>query len=311
MSPPASLGGMAGPILVSGATGLVGGELVRRLRAADRPVRALTRDATKVRPDPGVIACVWNGTDVPEAAVRGAAGVVHLAGEPIFGGLPTRARREAIRMSRIDSTRNLARAIGALPAGERPAVLVCASAIGFYGDRAEETLDERSTPGSGFLADLCVEWEREAAAVEAHGVRRVSLRFGVVLSRRGGALAMMAPVFRLGLGGRLGSGHQWMSWVHLDDAVALALRALDDAGLAGPVNAVAPEPVRNAHFTRALAKALRRPAFLPVPGAPLRLALGDIAGELLGSRRVLPARAQAAGYAFAKPAIEDAFAAEL
>jgi hypothetical protein len=298
---------MAGPVLVSGATGLVGGELVRRLRAGGRTVRALTRDAAKVRPDPGVEACVWNGIDVPAAALRGTAGVVHLAGEPIFGGLPTAARRERIRASRVDSTRSLVRAIGALPAGERPAVLVCASAIGYYGDRAEETLDERSAAGTGFLADLCADWEKAAAAVEAHGVRRVSLRFGVVLSPKGGALAMMAPAFRLGLGGWLGSGKQWMSWVHLDDAAGLALRALDDPALAGPVNAVAPEPVRNLHFTRALGKALRRPTFLPVPGAPLRLALGDIAGELLGSRRILPARAQAAGYAFARPAIEDAF----
>jgi uncharacterized protein (TIGR01777 family) len=302
---------MAGPILVSGATGLVGGALVRKLRAADRNFRALTRHLTNVRPDPGVAACVWNGTDVPEAAVRGASAVVHLSGEPIFGGLPTAARRERIRASRIDSTRNLARAIGTLPAAERPAVLVCASAIGFYGDRAEETLDERSPPGRGFLADLCVDWEKEAAAVEAHGVRRVSLRFGVVLSLSGGALAMMAPAFRLGLGGRLGSGRQWMSWVHLDDAAGLILRALDDSALAGAVNAVAPDPVRNAHFTRALAKALHRPAFLPIPGAPLRLALGDIAGELLGSRRILPARAQAAGYAFVRPTIEEAFAAEV
>jgi uncharacterized protein (TIGR01777 family) len=270
-------------------------------------VRALTRDATKVRPDPGVETCVWNGIDVPAAALRGSAGVVHLAGEPIFGGLPTGARRARIRSSRIDSTRSLAQAIGALPAAERPAVLVCASAIGYYGDRAEETLDESSLPGTGFLADLCVDWEAAAATVEAHGVRRVSLRFGVVLSPRGGAIALMTPAFRLGLGGRLGSGRQWMSWVHLDDAAGLALRALDDPALTGPVNAVSPEPVRNAHFTRALAKALHRPAFIPVPGAPLRLALGDIAGELLGSRRILPSRAQAAGYPFARPAIEDAF----
>jgi uncharacterized protein (TIGR01777 family) len=302
---------MVGPVLVSGATGLVGGELVRRLRAADRPVRALTRDRSRIRPDAGVEPCVWDGTDVPAAALRGAAGVVHLAGEPIFGGLPTAARRERIRASRIDSTRSLARAIGALPPGERPAVLVCASAIGFYGDRAEETLDERSQPGTGFLASLCVDWEAAAAAVEPHGVRRVSLRFGVVLSRRGGALALMAPAFKLGLGGRLGSGRQWMSWVHLGDAAGLALRALDDSALSGPVNATAPEPVRNAHFTRALGRTLHRPTFLPVPGAPLRLALGEIAGELLGSRRVLPAAAQAAGYAFARPTIEEAFAAEL
>jgi uncharacterized protein (TIGR01777 family) len=201
---------MARPVLVSGASGLVGGEIVRRLRAAGERVRVLTRDATRIEPDAGVETCVWNGTDVPEAALRGARGIVHLSGESIFGGLPSAARRERMRASRIDSTRRLARALAALPAAERPGVLVCASAVGFYGDRGEETLDESAAPGEGFLAALCVDWEAAAAEVEPLGLRRASLRFGIVLSRRGGALSQMAPLFRLGLGGRIGSGRQWM-----------------------------------------------------------------------------------------------------
>jgi uncharacterized protein (TIGR01777 family) len=203
-------------------------------------------------------------------------------------------------------------ALARLPEEARPAALVCASAVGFYGDhRGDEALDESAAPGGGFLADLCVEWEAEAARAEALGLRRVSLRFGVVLSRRGGALALLAPIFRLGLGGRLGSGRQWMPWIHVDDAAGLALRAADDASLRGPVNAVAPEAVRNADFTRAVARAVHRPAWLPVPAFPVRLALGEIAGELLGSRRVLPVRARAAGYAFLRPELAPALEAEL
>lgn len=299
------------PVLLSGASGLVGGALLRALRARGELVRALTRDAARLRPDAGVEAALWDGLEVPEAALAGARAVVHLAGEPIFGGLPSAARRERIRASRIESTRRLVLALGRLPAAERPAALVCASAVGYYGERGEQALGEDAGPGEGFLARTCVDWEAEAARAEALGVRRVSLRFGVVLSRRGGALALMAPIFRLGLGGRLGSGRQWMPWIHLDDAAALALRALDDGALSGPLNAVAPEAVRNESFTRALASAVRRPAFLPVPGLPVRLALGELAGELLGSRRVLPARAQAAGFAFAHPQLAPALEAEL
>jgi uncharacterized protein (TIGR01777 family) len=299
------------PLLVSGASGLVGGEIVRQLRAAGEGVRVLTRAATRIRPDSGVETFVWNGLDAPDAALRGARGVVHLAGEPIFGGLPSAARRARMRASRVESTQRLARAIAALPAGERPGALVCASAVGFYGDRGEDPLDEASPPGGGFLASLCVDWEAAAAEVEALGVRRVSLRLGIVLSRRGGSLPLMAPLFRLGLGGRLGSGRQWMPWVQLDDAAALALRALESPALRGPVNAVSPGIVRNADFTRALARAVRRPAILPVPALPLRLALGELAGELLGSRRVIPARAQAAGFAFAHPELARVLEAEL
>jgi uncharacterized protein (TIGR01777 family) len=299
------------PVLVSGASGLVGGALLRALRARGERVRALTRDPTRLRPDAEVEAVRWNGLDVPTTALAGARAVVHLAGEPIFGGLPSAARRERIRASRVDSTRRLAEAVARIPAADRPEALVCASAVGYYGDRGEELLDEGAAPGSGFLAGLCVDWEAAAAAVEAAGLRRVSLRFGVVLSRQGGALALMAPIFRLGLGGRLGSGRQWMPWVHLDDAVGLALHALDDGAVRGAVNAVAPETVRNASFTRALARALRRPALLPVPALAVRLALGEVAGELLGSRRVTPARARAAGYRFERPELAPALEAEL
>ncbi len=299
------------PAVVSGASGLVGGALLRALRARGERVRALTRDAARLRPDSGVDAVRWNGLDVPAEALSGARAVVHLAGEPVFGGVPSAARRERMRESRVESTRRLVAALAGIPDAERPGVLVCASAVGYYGDRGEEILEETAAPGTGFLASLCVDWEARAGAAETLGLRRVSLRFGVVLARRGGALALLAPIFRLGLGGRLGSGRQWMPWIHLDDAAGLALRALDDDRLRGAVNAVAPEAVRNADFTRALARAVRRPAFLPVPALPVRLALGEIAGELLGSRRVIPTGALAAGYPFARPELAPALEAEL
>lgn len=298
-------------MLLSGASGLVGSALTAALVARGERVRALTRDATRVRPAPGVEAVAWNGLDVPEAAVRGARAVVHLAGEPIFGGVPSAARRVRMRESRVESTRRLVEVLGRVPDAERPAALVCASAVGYYGDRGEEPLGEDAAPGEGFLARLCTDWEAAAARAEALGVRRASLRFAVVLSRRGGALSLLAALFRLGLGGRVGSGRQWMPWVHLDDAAGMTLRAVDDAALAGPVNVVAPEAVRNADFTRALARAVSRPALLPVPAFAVRAVLGEVAGELLASRLVLPARAEAAGYEFRQPALAAALAAEV
>jgi len=302
---------VARPVLVSGASGLVGDALTAQLLARGEPVRALTRDPTRVRPAPGVEAVRWNGLDVPEAALHGARAIVHLAGEPIFGGLPSAARRRRIGESRVESTRRLVEALARVPSRERPEVLVCASAVGYYGDRGEERLEEGAAPGEGFLAQLCADWEAAAAGAERLGLRRVSLRFAVVLSRRGGALALLAPIFRLGLGGRVGSGRQWMPWVHLDDAAGLALRALDDARLAGPLNAAAPGAVRNADFTRALARAVSRPALLPVPAFAVRAALGEVAGELLASRLVVPARAERAGYAFRHPGLASALAAEV
>jgi uncharacterized protein (TIGR01777 family) len=243
--------------------------------------------------------------------LRGADAVVHLSGESIFGGLPTATRRRRMWKSRVETASAIAAALGALPASERARVFVCASAVGFYGDRGEEALDETSLPGTGFLAELCVAWEAAASEAEAHGVRRVSTRFGVVLSKRGGALAPLSRVFRLGLGGRLGDGRQWFPWIHLDDAVGLLRAALADDAWRGAVHAVAPGCVRNAEFTRALAGAVHRPALLPVPGFAVRAALGELSGELLGSKRVVPRAAEQHGYAFAYPELANALAAEL
>jgi uncharacterized protein (TIGR01777 family) len=300
---------MAGPVVVTGASGLVGGALVAKLRAAGRPLRLVSRAPERLAAGAGVETIAWDGLALGAEALDSAAAVVHLAGEPIFGGLPTRARRERIWSSRIDSTKRIVEGIAALPPGRRPGALVCASAVGFYGDRGEEELREDARPGDGFLADLCVAWEEEAQRAAELGVRTAQLRFGVVLSRAGGALPVLSLAFRLGLGGRIGSGRQWFSWIQLDDAVALALRAIDDPDFAGAFNVVAPAPVRNADFTRAVASALHRPALLPAPAFAVRLALGDLAGELLGSRRVLPARALALGHRFAHPELPSALSA--
>jgi hypothetical protein len=297
---------MAGWVVVTGASGLVGGALVAKLRAAGRPLRLVSRAPERLTAAAGVEAVGWDGLTLDPQALDGAAAVVHLAGEPIFGGLPTRARRERMWSSRIDSTKRIVEGIASLAPSRRPAAFVCASAVGFYGDRGEEELREDARPGEGFLADLCVAWEEEAERAAELGVRAARLRFGVVLSRAGGALPVLSRAFRLGLGGRIGSGRQWFSWIQLEDAVALALRAIDDPDFAGAFNVVAPAPVRNADFTRAVASALHRPALLPAPAIAVRLALGDLAGELLGSRRVLPARALALGHRFVHPDLPSA-----
>jgi uncharacterized protein (TIGR01777 family) len=298
-------------VLITGASGLIGAALVAQLRAAGRPLRLVSRTPERIATGPRDLAIPWDGVTLGANALEGAGAVVHLAGEPIFGGLPTRARRERMWSSRIDSTRRLVERVAELPASRRPGVLVCASAVGFYGDRGEEELREDAGPGEGFLADLCVAWEEEAERAAALGVRVARLRFGVVLSRRGGALPALARAFRLGLGGRIGSGRQWFPWIALDDAAALALRALDDFDFRGAFNAVAPEPVRNADFARAVARAVRRPALVPAPAFALRLALGDLAGELLDSRRVAPARARSLGHRFTCPDLAATLAAEL
>ncbi|MCG8588998.1 MAG: TIGR01777 family oxidoreductase [Proteobacteria bacterium] len=296
---------MAGPVLVSGGTGLVGGRLLPALRAGGREVRSLSRAGDAAGPRFG-----WDGVHPPEAALRGSEAIVHLAGEPVFGGPPTAARRARIRESRVASTRAFVDAIAALPAGDRPQTFVCASAVGYYGDRGEEILAEEAAPGEGFLAEVCVAWEAEARRAEALGVAVARLRIGIVLAREGGALAAMARPFRLGLGGRLGHGRQWFPWIHADDLVSLVLACLEGR-LTGAVNATAPGPVRNAELTRALGSVLRRPTLLPVPAFALRAGLGELAGELLGSRRVVPAAAEAAGVAFRHPDLAGALAAEL
>jgi len=299
--------------LVTGATGLVGRRLVRSLLRGGHVVRALTRDLRRGAGalEGQAVLVRWDGLHVPVDAADGAHAVVHLAGEPIFAGLATAARRERIRSSRIDTTRSLVEALAALPEPQRPHVLVCASAVGYYGSRGEEILDESSPAGEGFLARVCSDWESAAAGAERHGVRCAALRIGVVLAREGGALPLMARPFRLGLGGRLGSGQQWLPWIHIDDLVAAILAVARDPDCRGAVNAVAPTPVRNAELTRALAAQLGRPALLPVPAFALRLALGDLAGELLGSRRVLPRRLLERGFAFARPELAGALSEAL
>ena len=299
-----------GDVLVTGATGLVGGRLMPLLESRFSTLRILSRSAGQRPAERGRRSFEWDGIDPGLDSLRGAEAVVHLSGEPIFGGLPTAARRARIRRSRVESTRRLVERIGELEAGERPQTLVCASAVGYYGDRGEEKLDESAAPGEGFLARVCQDWEAEAERATALGVRVLRIRIGVVLSREGGALALMRIPFSLGLGGRLGDGRQFFPWIHLDDLARAIVWALESE-VAGPVNAVAPEAVRNEELTRALGQVLGRPTVLPVPGFALRLALGEIAGELLGSRRVEPARLEQAGFEYRYPRLEDALAAEL
>jgi hypothetical protein len=299
-------------VLVSGATGLVGSKLVPALLAQGRPVRVLSRDPGRATPSlAGASVFAWDGTVWPAEALSALDAVVHLAGEPVFGGLLTAARRARIRDSRIQSTTGLVEAIGRLEPQARPRTLVCASAVGYYGSRGDDVLDESAAPGSGFLASVCVDWEQAAAAAAPLGVRTVSLRIGIVLAREGGALPMMAAPFRVGLGGPLGDGKQWVPWIHVDDLVALVLRVLEDASIAGPVNAVAPDPVRNDVLTHAIAHQLHRPAFVRAPAFALKLALGDLSGELLGSRRCVPAKLEGLGFTFTHATLESALEAEL
>lgn len=302
---------MADRYLISGATGLIGSRLVRAIRARDFEVCALSRSPERAqrKVGPAVKQIGWNGVDVSPISLAGVRGVVHLSGEPVFSGPLTAKKRKRIARSRIDSTRSLVRAIGELPDSERPSVLVCASAIGYYGSRGEEELSEEAAPGSGFLADVCRDWE--AAAQEAKAVRVVCLRIGIVLAQEGGALPMMALPFRVGLGGRLGDGSQWVSWIHIDDLVGLIIAILGDENYSGPVNATSPAPARNRDLTSKLARVLRRPAFLPAPAFALRFALGELAEELLGSRRVVPKCALDRGYVFTHTSLSEALQAEL
>lgn len=300
-------------VVVSGATGLVGRRLVEHLAERGTPVTALTRDlgAGAERVDGRAVLAQWDGTTFPAEALGGARAVVHLAGEPVFGGRLTAARRRKIFDSRIDTTRSLVDALTTLPEAQRPEVLICASAVGFYGNRGDDLLNEDAGPGEGFLAEVCQAWEKEASGADALGVRRASLRIGIVLSRAGGALPLLTLPFRFGLGGRLGDGKQWFPWIHLDDLVRLLVAALDDERYCGAINAVSPNPVRNAELTKAVATTLHRPALLPVPAFAIRAALGGLADELLGSRRVVPSRALEHGFRFETERVEDALEAEL
>lgn len=291
--------------LVTGATGFVGRRLVERL---ERP-RILGRDLERARLQLGgdVDAFVWKDPHrerPPAAAFEGVDVVFHLAGEPVAGGRWTAERKEAIHESRRLGTRHLVEAMAA--ASPTPPVLVSSSAIGYYGDRGSRLLDETSANASDFLGTVCRDWEIEALKARAHGVRVACLRIGIVLGDGGGALDKMVLPFRLGVGGRLGSGRQWMSWIHLDDVVGLLLHAATDERLSGPVNATAPGPVSNREFTRTLGRVLGRPTLLPAPALGLRLALGEFSEVLLGGQRVRPRVAEETGYEFRHPALEGA-----
>ena len=284
-------------VLVSGGTGLVGRPACDALRAAGHAVTIVSRE-------PGRVPARAIGWDGLRAAMPETDAIVNLAGESIASGRWTAARKAAMRSSRVEATRALVDAVAA--ASARPKVLVNASAIGYYGAHRDEPLDETAAPGADFLARVCVEWEAEARRAEALGLRVVLLRLGVVLAPDGGALSAMLLPFRAGLGGAIGGGRQWMSWVHRDDVVGLLREAVGNAEYAGPVNATSPNPVTNRDFTRALGRALHRPTVLPVPGIGLRLLLGEMATMLLTGQRVLPKAAERLGYAWQQPELPAA-----
>lgn len=297
-----------GGVLVTGATGLVGRRLLPLLAQRNAFVRTVSRSGSSAMP--GSEPLRWDGVDPGAEALAGVSDVVHLAGEPIFGGLPTQARLDRVRSSRIDSTRKIVDRMLERAPEDRPSTFVCASAVGIYGDRGNEGLDESAAIGGSFLAEVCRDWEAEAARAREGGVRVVSVRVGVVLSREGGALALMKIPFKLGIGGRLGSGDQYFPWIHLNDLVRVFVWALD-AGFEGPVNAVAPESVTNRELTAALGEVLHRPTVVPVPEFAVKLGLGEISGELLGSRRVVPAKLVKHAFQFEEPSLLGALEREL
>lgn len=292
-------------VALSGASGLVGEALSAFLTTGGHQVRPLVRRAAEgaeIRWDP-------QAGEIDADAFEGVDAVVHLAGEPIIGRWSD-AKKTRIRDSRVEGTRLLAEALAA--AKTPPKVLVCASAVGFYGDRGDARLTEDSPAGDGFLADVCRAWEAACQPARDAGVRVVNTRLGIVISAAGGALAKMLTPFKLGLGGPVGSGDQYWSWIALDDVVGAIHRALFDDALEGPVNLTAPEPVTSRAFARTLGKVLGRPAFLPAPAFALKLALGEAADEmLLAGQRVLPQRLEAAGYAFRHPDLEGALRMQL
>jgi uncharacterized protein (TIGR01777 family) len=303
-------------VTVTGATGLLGPPLIAALRDRGAQVTVLSRDPERARATleaPGrdpVEALEWDlmSEPAPAQALAGRDAVVHLAGENVAQRWSASAK-QAIRESRVTGTRNLLAGLRA--AEQRPRVLVSSSAIGYYGAHGEEPLDEDAAAGGDFLSQVCVEWEAEAARAAALGARVVLVRTGVVLDRNGGALEKMLPPFRLGLGGPVAGGHQYMSWIHREDLVGLMLAGIDDERWRGPINATAPEPVTNREFSRVLGTVLRRPALLPVPAVALQLLYGEMAEIVTEGARVVPAKALVLGYRFSHPQLEPALRAAL
>jgi uncharacterized protein (TIGR01777 family) len=296
--------------LLTGATGFIGPHLLAHL---NQPV-VLSRDADRVRQ---VLAKFdiesygWDpmaGPPRPEV-FEGIDTVFHLAGDPVAEGRWTEKKKKRILDSRVVGTRNLVEGLRRLT--NRPRVLVSASAVGYYGSRGDEVLDESAVSGEGFLVEVCTAWEREAQAAAEFGMRVASVRVGIVLGREGGALKRMLTPFRLGVGGPLGNGRQWMPWIHVDDLAAMFMHAAERTEVTGPINGVSPNPVTNKEFTTALAAAVHRPAFLPTPYFALRVALGEFAKILFDSQRVVPRKALATGFQFRFPEIGPAMEAIL
>jgi uncharacterized protein len=306
-------------ILMTGATGLVGTALVKAFTAEGHVIYRLVRPgSTRKEPISGVFDIPWSpatgeildltNTDLPRIDwPNNIDAFINLAGAPIADGRWSAERKALLRSSRIDTTRGLVTAMADM--SPRPRVFISASAIGYYGDRGDELLTENSAPGTDFLATLAKEWEDEAMKAEQFGVRVVVARLGVVLAKTGGALPQMMMPFRFGLGGKLGSGRQWMSWITLEDVVAIIGTALVTDSLKGAVNLVSPEPVRNADFTRSLARAMHRPAIFAAPAFALRLAMGQMSEMILSSTRVTPQVLLQHGYQFRHTQLEDAFRA--
>ena len=293
-------------VVITGGTGFIGSSLLEALlKRGDQPI-VLTRNPKKTQAGLKTTYVVWN----PEAGetivkeIDGADAVINLAGEPIVGKRWNAQQKEKILTSRVHATQIVANSIGR--AVRKPKVLINASAVGYYGSRENESLTEASSAGIGFLTDVCKAWEAHAIRVEDFDVRVVRLRIGIVLDKKGGALKLMLPAFRMGAGGWLGNGNQWMSWISREDLVRLILFCLDNQVVKGAVNAVSPQPVTNKAFSLVLAQVLKRPCFAPVPAFMLKLLLGEMSEVLLGSQRVLPKKALEAGFSYHHAEIRNA-----
>jgi uncharacterized protein (TIGR01777 family) len=296
-------------LIIAGGTGFIGSRLCNQLDRQGHSLTILTRSVSAAdSPNKTTILCqpgspgTWERN--LEEAIDGADGVINLAGEPIAGKRWSEAQKKKLRKSRIDTTRALATAIG--KAKKKPALLLNASAVGYYGPRGNEVITEESGPGGDFLAGLCSDWENEAKRAESYGVRVIRLRTGIVLGKGGGALAKMVPPFKLFIGGPLGSGKQWMPWIHLEDEIGMIQFLMENSNAHGAVNACAPNPVTMKEFCRTLGSVLNRPCWAPVPAFALRLLLGEMAEMLLTGQRAVPAAAERLGYRFRHPELREA-----
>ncbi|MGI8579454.1 MAG: TIGR01777 family oxidoreductase [Solirubrobacteraceae bacterium] len=297
-------------VTLTGATGLIGTRLVRELKGRGDEVTVLSRSPERAAEQLGVQGIAWSPENepAPVEALAGCDAVVHLAGENVAQRWSDEAKKR-IRSSRVDGTRNLV--AGLRTAEPRPGVLVSSSAVGIYGDRGDERLAESATAGQGFLAEVCVDWERETDAAADLGLRVVKVRTGVVLDGAGGALKTMMPPFKLGVGGPVAGGRQYLPWIHADDIVGIYLAAIDNSKWTGVVNGSAPEPVTNREFSKALGRALHRPAVAPVPALAIKLLYGEMAEVVTGGQRAIPGRTLELGYSFEHPELDEALRSAL